>query len=248
MSFINNLKMKNKLILMLIFPVLGLLYFSVNGIWEKYTTARAMRDVQNLSHLAVNISAMVHELQKERGATGVFVGSKGAKFTSELSEQRSDTDRKISDFQTFLSAFQKDRYGVEFKKLLETALGSLEEIKTKRGMASAITVSGDEIVSYYTKMIGQFYDPISYMTQISANADIAVAAAAYANFLFAKEKTGIERAILSNTFAMDSFGPGVFKKLVSAVSAQETYLNMFLFVANAEQKDFYKNKMQGQVI
>lgn len=35
MNFIDNLKIKNKLILMLVFPIAGLIYFSLSGIWDK---------------------------------------------------------------------------------------------------------------------------------------------------------------------------------------------------------------------
>ncbi|MBI3398619.1 MAG: nitrate- and nitrite sensing domain-containing protein [Deltaproteobacteria bacterium] len=233
---------------MLFFPIAGLIYFSAAGIGEKYTEAKAMAGLQSLSALAVKASNLVHELQKERGSTSVFIGSKGTEFASELSEYRTGTDKKISDLQTFLNTFQKDRYGVEFKKSLEAATASLEEIKTKRAAASALTVSADETIGYYSKMIAQFLGLISHMTRISTDADITILTEGYANFLLAKERAGIERATLSNTFARDAFGPGMFKRFASAVISQETYLNVFLSVATAEQKDFYKNKMQGQVI
>ena len=43
--------------------------------------------------LAVSISNLVHETQKERGATAGYVGSKGKKFTKRLPAQRLLTDK-----------------------------------------------------------------------------------------------------------------------------------------------------------
>ena len=81
MDFINNLKIKNKLILMIILPIAGLFYFSLNGIWDKSTISGEMGNLQTLSGLAVRISSLIHEIQKERGMTYVFIGSKGTEFT-----------------------------------------------------------------------------------------------------------------------------------------------------------------------
>lgn len=248
MSFINNLKMRNKLVVMLVFPVLCLIYFSVNGIWEKTGQVNAMKDLKILTHLSVRISNLVHELQRERGSTALFIGSKGAEFVTELFEQRSETDKKISELQTFLYGFKAERFGSEFKKAVDNAISNLNEIMTKRSLTSSMTAGEGEILGYYTNMINQFLEAISFMTKISENAELSTMATAYVNFLWVKEKSGLERAILSNTFAMDSFGPGMFKKFSSVVTAQETYLNVFLSLAASDQRDFYKSKLQGQFV
>src|SRR3972149_11484572 len=96
MKFLNNLKMRDKLILLLIFPIAGLIYYSVQGISEKYSEVKEMESVKNLSSLAVKISALTHELQKERGATNLFLGSKGTEFVSEVTEQRKESDRRVT--------------------------------------------------------------------------------------------------------------------------------------------------------
>ncbi|MFT6249783.1 MAG: hypothetical protein ACJAZQ_003008, partial [Cognaticolwellia sp.] len=54
--------------------------------------------------LTVANNALVHELQKERGATAVYLGSKGERFTSELKAQRQLTNTA----RTFLSRGLKD--------------------------------------------------------------------------------------------------------------------------------------------
>ncbi|MBI1810331.1 MAG: methyl-accepting chemotaxis protein [Nitrospirae bacterium] len=248
MNFINRLKIRNKLILMLILPIGCLLYFSLNGMWEKTVQADAMNDLKNLTRLSVKISNLVHELQRERGSTALFIGSKGAAFVTELSEQRFETDKKISELQTFLHGFKAERFGPEFKKAVDNAISSLDEIKTKRSSASSMTAGAGEIIGYYTNMISQFLEAVSFMTKISGNAELSTMATAYVNFLWDKENSGIERATLSNTFAMDNFGPGMFKRFTSVVTAQEIYLNVFLSLAASDQRDFYKSKLQGQFV
>src|SRR3990172_2914564 len=118
MKFLNNLRMRDKLILLLVFPIAGLIYFSVQGISEKYSEVKEMESVNNLSSLAVKISGLTHELQKERGATNLFLGSKGTEFAAEVSEQRKESDKRITDLKTFITGFDSEVYGIEFKSSL----------------------------------------------------------------------------------------------------------------------------------
>lgn len=66
MKFIDNLKIRNKFILMLVFPIAGLLYFSVAEIFNQYETLTEMQKVERLSSYGVKASNLVHELQVER--------------------------------------------------------------------------------------------------------------------------------------------------------------------------------------
>ncbi|MEK6576563.1 MAG: nitrate- and nitrite sensing domain-containing protein, partial [Nitrospirota bacterium] len=69
---------------------------------EKWRFTGEMERLRDLSVLVVKISGFVHESQKERGATGVFMGSKGTKYTEELRTQRSNADKKIEALEDFL--------------------------------------------------------------------------------------------------------------------------------------------------
>lgn len=248
MNFISNLKIKNKLILMLVFPIAGLIYFSLSGIWDKSKLTSEMDSLQTLSKLTVKISSLVHEIQKERGITSVFLGSKGNEFASELSKQISETDRKVTDLQTFLKDFDIHRFGVEFKGTMDSALNNLKNIKGRRDSTSKITVSAEETFEYYTNTISSFLDVISYISKLSANVEIATMTASYVNLLQEKERVGRERALLSNTFAADKFKPEMFNKYISVIAEQDTYMNVFLSFASSAQKDFYKKKIQGKFV
>jgi|GEM_PF-5797610 len=248
MSFINNIKIKSKLILMLIFPIAGLMYFSVNGIWEKSILSSNMRAVESLSSLAVKISALVHELQKERGASAVFLGRKGTEFVSELSGQRHETDKKLTDLQIFLKGFDASRFGAEFKGNMDTALTDIDAIKGKREAIDRLRISGGEARNYFANTISSSLDIVAAISRLSSNTEITIMTSAYVNFLLAKERVGKERALMSSTFAMDRFEPGMFNDFVSFVAEQNAYINVFLYFASSGQKDFYKTKMQGQFV
>lgn len=72
MNFIKELSFKNKIILLLSLPLLGLLYFSSTVIIDEYKRSLETEKLVQLVIMGNNISSLVHELQKERGATAVY--------------------------------------------------------------------------------------------------------------------------------------------------------------------------------
>ncbi len=248
MFSIANIKIRNKLVLMLIFPVIGLLFFAVNGLVEKVKLSGEMTSLKEASALAVRISALVHETQKERGVTAGFLGSKGRKFVSELKEQRSETRKKITELKGFLKDFEKHQFGPGFESGLDRAMNGIDMIDSKRESISAMRISTGEAIGYYTKVNADFLDIIARMSKLSSNAGITVLTSAYVNFLQGKERAGIERAVMSNTFVQDSFGPGMFRKFSSLVTEQDVYTRVFLSFAHDEQKEFYSKRISGHIV
>jgi hypothetical protein len=72
------------LLLGLLLPVAGMLYFAVAETFESRRTETRMIDVQRGVTLGLTLRSVIHELQKERGASAVFLGSEGKSFGPEL--------------------------------------------------------------------------------------------------------------------------------------------------------------------
>ena len=245
MKYISNIKIRNKLILMLTFPIAALLYFSVTEIWQKSSMVNEMKAINSLTTLSIKMSALVHELQRERGITIMFLDGKGTKLSSELSEQRMETNRKITELQGVLNGLHADRFGVEFNNDLNSALGSLDNIKSMRESVNRLAISTAEVFDFFTNTNNLFLNVAAHIVKLSTIAEMSSMASAYVNFLLAKERAGKERALLARVFGANQFGIGMFRQFNSIISEQETYTNTFLFFATSGQRNFYRNKMQG---
>ena len=72
------------------------------------TTITAIDDRANinqafeLNELSQKLSLLIHETQKERGASAGFLGSKGTKFVDIMPKQRINTDDKNANLTTYL--------------------------------------------------------------------------------------------------------------------------------------------------
>ncbi len=198
--------------------------------------------------LAMAISDLVHETQKERGATAGFVGSKGKKFTKRLPAQRDLTDKKLKALRTVLSNFDKNSLNSEAKKYLEKALKELDRLQTIRKGASSLSMNGKKVIGYYTNMHAIFLNFLGAITRDAKTAQEARSLLAWYNFDMAKERAGIERAVMSNTFARNKFLPGLREKFVKLITEQDDYLNSFEKAATLGMVKFYKKTVSGKVV
>ncbi|VAX07974.1 Methyl-accepting chemotaxis protein, partial [hydrothermal vent metagenome] len=173
MKILANLSIRNKIFLMLIAPMLGLIYFSVHSVMEKSSVSAEMETVQPLAQLAVKASALVHETQKERGATAGFLGSKGKKFVTELPAQRRSTDQKRAELRAFLKEFDANAYGNEFASRLNDATSRLSQLEGKRSAVSALSIPTKEAICYYTGFNSAMLGVISEMIDLTNNGKIS---------------------------------------------------------------------------
>ena len=235
MSRFANLSIGTKLTILMFLPVIGLVFFSGAEISQKYTLSSEMEQLEPVAELAVYSSSLVHELQKERGMSAGLIGSKGKKFADKLPNQRADTDKQLRKLNRFLSDFDAGEYGAEVGEDIDKAKDWLSRLGARRQAVSSLSISAGEAVGYYTQTNASLLNIAALVSRLSSNGEISSLASAYVNFLQAKERAGVERAVMANTFSKDAFGPGVFERFVSLVTAQDTYTSVFRTFANSEQ-------------
>ncbi len=248
MKALQNIKIKNKLFILVLLPIVGLLYFSVGEIMEKNQLSTELCKVRDLSEFAVIASALVHETQKERGATAGFLGSNGTKFVSELSTQHQNTDKKRSELKEFVQQMDLDIFSPAFIKHVNSALSQLDEIGAIRSKVSSLNIETKEAILYYTSFNNQVLSAIGEIAKLSSIADISNRAEAYTNFLKSKERAGIERAVLTDTFAANKFGPGMYNKLIQLITEHSAYADAYKTLATDDLVAFYNNTLRGKEV
>lgn len=244
---VEKLSFNQKIIALVIFPLLGLLGLSAFSVTQQVKAMSAADKVSELATFSFHASALVHELQKERGMSAGFLGSKGQQFQRELLAQQQLSSQKLDALQESLQglAIQADPRIAEG---LHKVLTELERLTRMRKDIIALSMPAAQAIGYYSDVNSQFLDIISYLPQLSLDTAMSAQLSAYANFLKSKERAGIERAILSNTFAMDHFGPGMYERLVSLIAVQNTFMDVFLSFADPAAQQFYRQTLNGQYV
>lgn len=230
-----------KIYLLLAVPLLGLIWLGCVSVERAWQTYNEMSELTSLTQLASTNSTLVHELQKERGMTAGFLGSKGTNFVNKLANQRRLTEQALAQRAQFLSEFANDN--AEVRQLNRTITDALQQINSMRSQVDNLSTTLAEALGYYTAINAKLLSISELIADISTNAKISEATFAYYSFIQGKERAGIERAVLSNTFAKDAFGPGIYAKFITLVSEQNTYFANFNAFANQDNVAFYRDKM-----
>ncbi len=234
------MKLIVKLSAVVLVPSLALIGFGGFQVREKWDTAQSMKQIESLSALAVDISSLVHETQKERGRSAGFLGSGGEKFARELPEQRAQTDKRIEKFRVSLAGLDRSAVDPSLLKLLDSAVERLDRLPEIRRRVSALEIPMPEAIGHYTKMNTDFLNAIGGIAGMSEDSGLNTSLVAYSMFLKSKERAGIERAVLSAVFARDRFEPGELAKFISLVSQQDTYLAEFFQTASEQGIEVYE--------
>jgi methyl-accepting chemotaxis protein len=242
-EFVMKITIRRRILIIAMIPTIGLLIYSLLGIRNGMATLNHDKDMISLSELALHSSVLVHETQKERGRTAGFLGSSGQKWQTEIKTQRDLTNKKKLFLLTFLKGFRKDSYGETFEKLLDDSMTRLKKLDDVRNRISNLKMDVQDAIAYYSDMNNAFLKMISYIPAVVRNGEIAKKFLGLSNFLYVKEKGGIERAILSAAFTAGTFqDQKVFSDFISLVALQDVFIDNFLSIADKEHKQLFQQK------
>ena len=137
MLWIRNLKINNKLLIMILVPMLGMLYFSAANVYDKAINMNNMNRLETLANLEVSANAAVHELQKERGLVSGYYGKKTTQNQSIMFDQRKETNRVIDHLEQSLKLIAPHTLGDNPQKDLSEAMLNLNKLKEQRSLIDA---------------------------------------------------------------------------------------------------------------
>jgi len=234
-----SFSLRTTMMIIVILAVSVISYYNIRDVVDAIKIEKVKNNLKELIILSKSLSKLIHETQKERGASAGFIGSGGSKFKTILSTQRIETDKKIKEYLKVLKMIDLAKYDPELKKEIDILNSFLEKLPNMRQRVSNLTISVKEEVKWYTKMNSTILKIIGLTARLAPNEVIAMDLAAYVSFLKAKERAGIERAVLSATFGANKFKDGMFVKFIELISEQKAYLDDFLTFASGEMKKKY---------
>lgn len=224
-----------KLLAILATPLAGIAMLGWQGFSRSAERAEQLQEVRALCRLGATVSSVVHECQKERGRTAAYLGSKAEPLAADLRAQRQHTDSRLEALHDELASFETGS-SAAFFTLLNDGLDKLDALHELRTRIDKDQVSTQKALASYTAINSDLLDAIGSTAMATGSSELAVRGRALADFLKAKERAGLERAVLANTFAADGFAPGMFERFLDLRSQQQTYLREFAGGASAASK------------
>ncbi|GAA0792173.1 nitrate regulatory protein [Marinobacterium sediminicola] len=202
-----------------------------------------MRTLDQLAHgcqLVAAVCELVHELQRERGISNIYLASGGARFGSEREEQRTRSDTAERHFYEYLRQMQEGEpslwgsarlYHRTARVLLQ--LDDLAELR--RGIRTCLLDTA-EATQAWSDLIAGLLAIVFEAADIATDAEISRALVALFHFLQAKEHTGQERAWGSVGFASGSFTPELKARLLHLRESQQRCLDVFIRFTGEQER------------
>ncbi len=209
------------LTLLILIPSLGLVVLLLLDGWRNYSTLAAAQELEIHAELAQHSAAAVHEMQKERGMSAGFIGSKGEAFAQELSQQRQLTDSRLQIWRDFSA---NHHFNDDVQTAVNQLSTRLQQLSTMRQRVSSLNVPLGEALAYYTGNNERLLDSIAMVIEESPDQQVSQQVVTLSGFASAKEQAGIERAVLSNVFSRDAFTPQLRQRFSALVAKQDAFL------------------------
>ncbi len=244
----DNVSIKFKMALMVFMPAIVITILLGINAYKSYEHVQELSKIEKVTILATKISAMLHNTQKERGASAGFVGSKGKKFVTTMPDIRKDTDVTRAEMEAFYKTMDMSQYPQAMQTQMNDAMARLKKLDATRKSISSLAYNVPQTVGYYTPLNGAFLDTVAYIAKMSSDKQMSISLNAFTNYLYSKERAGIERAVMTATFAKDVYPSGFYAKFVKLMSQQDTYMSRFLFLTSADNKEFYKQTVVGKPV
>ena len=248
MNILNKMSIKVKLLLIFVIPTLALFYQVTSSIIEKTQIVNETERLNTALLIGTKISSLVHELQKERGSTAGYIGSEGKKFLQVLNEQKVETDSKIEALKLFLDSQDLALLEKRFISDIQSSILHLDRLNTIRNKVRSLSIEKQDAISYYTVTNGKLLDSIGTLAKFSNHPQIIKDLSSFVNFLYSKERAGVERAVGAGAFSSDSITPSARTKFNNLIAEQESYIKSCKILKKDEKTFYYDKIVQGGVV
>jgi len=215
-------------------PAAVLIIFITADIFRAYYALDQANETIADVRLVTVTNKLVHELQKERGMSAGYIGSKGTMFTSGLKNQRAITDKEINNLKTFMV---DTNYHEHTNKTTQQLFNGLGQLQTIRQQVDSLNIALPDALSYYTGNNLLILDLNGHLASELEEASSSERFLTLYNIAYAKEQAGIERAVLNNVFASGTFTSALFSRYIELVTKQETYIKSAYTVATLDYRE-----------
>lgn len=248
---LHNLSVMKSIMLVAALPIVMVAFFATAMVTEQLETKSEMDNLSLLVEVGAQMTRLVHEQQKERGATAVFMNTKGRDFADVLASQRRLTDKQRKNLMGMLDGFDiqavDDSRG-DLSKYYQQIIQMVDGTAALRARVDGFRIPTQDAIAYYTKMNGLMIGFFEHISDASTSSEVTRTILGTGSFLKGKERGGIERAVGSAGFALGQFDSARRAKLGSLVEAQNVYFDGFRRDATPEQNEMYQRVLASDAM
>ena len=247
-GFIVNTPIATRVAAAVALPILAMLGFALLLTAGQWQFAKQTEQLNELVQFVTRVGDLVHEAQKERGMSAVFLGSGGQQLAAELPIQRTLTSQRLTAVREALGALPLADYPDAVHRAIDAGVAAATELDATRQDISARRIGGPESNRFFTQLIARLLAIHREAVKSSGSPEVTTSLMAYYSYISAKERSGQERAAGAVGFAAGQFNAEQHRNYLSALAEQRSFFEAFDAYASDKQRAFSKQTLQGPAV
>jgi methyl-accepting chemotaxis protein len=246
-----KLTIRTKLLTVLLIPLLGLVYYTLDSILENlHLEDKAQVALQEVS-LTEALNALLGKVQVERGLSSAVLSGATGELARRLDSQRLAVDDAISALDSTFTSLPGTVLNNEVKQNQSAIETLTSSIRNWRSTVDNEAFTPDEAVQQYTQLTTLLLDTIHLMAIGNPDRNL-MKGLLYAYALEeAKEAAGIERAILAGAFAKGQYDTAMIRRHAPLVLKQKDMLHSAEAIASPQVRavlNQFGNSSENQAV
>ena len=236
----NNLKLQNKILLILLLPIISIIVLSINSLYIKYEEKNSMTKTINYLEFVMNSNSLLVQLQKERSYSLNYISSYGNSFKDELKFQIKQSDKYKKLYKEFTQNFDASNYDDKLVPKIEKVLKEIKQLKNIRKEVLSSQIDEEKTQKFYTNIIDILLTFSDDLVAFSNNGKISKYSESLISLINTSEKAYKESTVVRNIFDLGRISSESYYLFSSLVASQDTYLSTFKKNASKEELKTYE--------
>ena len=216
----------------------------------KHAEIKALNQLASNCKLVTSVKDVIHQLQRERGISNIFLASGGERFEQQRLQQIEDSNQVEQNLRSLLKSLYMsgDESAANMRLLvsISMALQGLDNLSSLREKIGVQDLTSLESTQAYCRLISGLLSVIFEAADVASDPDITRQLVALFNFLQGKEFSGQERAWGAIGFAETHFSVGLCDKLHHLQEAQQHSFDVFSAFAEKHANQQWKTIESSQ--
>lgn len=228
---------KKRFIYLITFPLVGLFLFAYFFISSNNKIVDNANTLNLLIKLNFIENLLVHEIQKERGISSIYLYSEGNEYVGKLNQQRKLTGLAKINRANFLAKHSE-------LSAISNIDKELNQLINIRNDITHLSIKPQAMLEYYSTINTHLISHILNTNELTKTAKLNNLLHAYYYLVQSKEYAGIERATIAQLISTQASTPKIKQKFAELINAQSVYTELFIQTANDSVLQFYQQKMK----
>ncbi len=206
-------------------------------LYKRFYIEAKKAEIESLQHLADNCSLVnalkesIHQMQKERGMSNIYLGSNGIRYSEELSQQITRVDNSVIELEDLLAELylkaNNQHFNMPLLSKISIALQGITNLGRFRTEIQNLNINMVSATSGYSKLVGSLMAVIFEAADVASDPEITRRLVALFNLMQGKEYAGQERAWGAIGFVEGHFDEELIQKIDNLQHAQEVCFSTF---------------------